>query len=158
MSLIDIGCGYGTFLFPFSELISGIAIGLDIDSEMVNVCHKKIQANHIKNVRVFQGDISEIHIRDLFLDYEGEVDYVTLFNILHCEEPMVLLRKVFNVLRDNGRIGVVHWKKEDTPRGPSMDIRPTPAQIIEWALKVGFTLEEQIDLPPYHYGLVFNKN
>jgi hypothetical protein len=29
--------------------------------------------------------------------------------------------------------------------------------IINWALKTGFTLENQVELPPFHYGLVFIK-
>jgi len=30
-TLVDIGCGYGTFLIPAASLISGKVIGIDID-------------------------------------------------------------------------------------------------------------------------------
>jgi hypothetical protein len=38
-----------------------------------------------------------------------------------------------------------------------MEIRPTPEVISELALKSGFVMEKQVELPPYHYGLVFIK-
>jgi hypothetical protein len=45
----------------------------------------------------------------------------------------------------------------NTPRGPSMEIRPTPETIIGWATKTGLSLEKYVELPPYHFGLVFIK-
>jgi len=38
-----------------------------------------------------------------------------------------------------------------------MEIRPKPEMIIKWALKAGLALDKHVDLPPYHYGLVFIK-
>ena len=38
-----------------------------------------------------------------------------------------------------------------------MDIRPTPDYIITWAADAGLYLERQVDLPPYHFGLIFRK-
>lgn len=88
----------------------------------------------------------------------GLISYITLFNILHCEQPLGLLNVAYNILNTNGKIGVIHWNYEDTPRGLSMEIRPTPRIISEWAFKAGFALEKYVELPPYHYGMVFIKN
>lgn len=157
-TLVDIGCGYGTFLLPISKLIPSKVIGIDIEKEMIDICTKKIQDNNISNIYLIQGDISTKEtIKDLE-KYVGEIDYVTLFNILHCEEPINLLKNTYKILNYNGRIGVIHWKYEDTPRGPSMKIRPDPDKIKDWALSVGFTFEKQVELPPYHFGLIFSKN
>ena len=155
--LIDIGCGYGTFLIPSSKIIKGKVIGVDVDKTMIEVCKDKIQKNNIKNVDLLNIDMSLDNSFDIFNKYEGKVDYVSLFNILHCEEPVKLLERVYSLLNKNGRIGVIHWKYEKTPRGPTMDIRPKPEQIIEWANTVGFKLKKNVDLPPYHYGIIFEK-
>ena len=32
-----------------------------------------------------------------------------------------------------------------------------PEDIIKWASKVGLTLKKQVELPPYHFGLIFQK-
>ncbi|WP_274435966.1 hypothetical protein [Alicyclobacillus sp. ALC3] len=38
-----------------------------------------------------------------------------------------------------------------------MAIRPTPEQIIRWANEAGYVVDVQVDLKPYHFGLVFVK-
>lgn len=48
---------------------------------------------------------------------------------------------MYSIFDKNGKIGVIHWKHEETLRGQSMDIRPKPQDIIEWALVVGFILQ-----------------
>ncbi|MEX0886961.1 MAG: hypothetical protein WD009_11030 [Phycisphaeraceae bacterium] len=83
-----------------------------------------------------------------------------LFNILHCEQPTSLLQEAWRILCDDGLVAIMHWNRDaTTPRGPSMDIRPSPEQCRAWAEAVGFQLQgrPRIDLPPYHYGLVLRK-
>ncbi|MFZ5987557.1 MAG: class I SAM-dependent methyltransferase [Bacillota bacterium] len=156
-NLIDIGCGYGTFLIPAAKLVKGNAIGIDIDGDMIETCKGKILEQGIKNIDLLHGDIStEQTIKELE-KYKGGINYVCLFNILHCEQPLNLLNAAYQVLSNNGKIGVIHWKYENTPRGPSMEIRPTPEIINTWAMKTGFVMEKYVELPPYHYGLVFIK-
>lgn len=157
-TLIDIGCGYGTFLIPAAGLIQGTAIGIDIEPQMIEACKKKVQEQYLKNIHLLCGDISSPHVVKALDQYKGTVDYITLFNILHCEEPLSLLNSVYRLLNRHGQVGVIHWKDEETPRGPSMDIRPTPEKISEWAREAGLTLQKRIELPPYHFGLVFMKN
>ena len=156
-TLLDVGCGYGTFLFPLSKILNSKIIGIDIDDEMINICRDKIKNDNTLNIEFINGDISTDNTIKALDKYKGKIDYVTLFNILHCEEPTKLLKDVYNILNKSGRIGIIHWKYEKTPRGPSMDIRPTPEKIINWASDTGFTLINQCELQPYHYGLVFVK-
>lgn len=156
-TLIDIGCGYGTFLLPAAEIVRKNVIGIDIDESMIEVCKGKLQGSNISNIHLINGDISTENTTKELIKYKDEVDYITLFNILHCEKPIELLKSVYNVLNKNGKIGVIHWRNEETPRGPSMEIRPKPEAIIKWALEAGFTLQKQINIQPYHFGLVFIK-
>ena len=79
------------------------------------------------------------------------VDAVLLFNILHCDQPVELLRHAAAAGR---HVLVIHWRYGETPRGPSLAIRPRPEQIIEWAREAGLEpIGAMIDLPPWHYGL-----
>jgi SAM-dependent methyltransferase len=101
-------------------------------------------------------------VRDVFTEgfgvSDGSQDACLLFNILHCEEPRRLLLEAARVLKDGGKLLVIHWRPDPaTPRGPAMDIRPTPQQIGDWVLATGLfaTSEEPVDLPPWHYGLRF---
>ena len=157
-TLIDIGCGYGTFLLPMAKLVRKKVIGIDIDDEMINICRDKIKEHNIKIIGLIRGDISTNETLTELAAYKCDVDYISLFNILHCERPLDLLQSVYDILSKNGKIGVIHWKHEETPRGPSMEIRLKPEMIINWTTKIGFKLEKHVELPPYHYGLVFIKN
>lgn len=156
-TLIDVGCGYGTFLFPIAELVGKKVVGIDIDDEMIEACRNRINDCNRAKIELVHGDISTEDTIKVLEKHKGEIDYITLFNILHCEEPMSLLKNTYNILNIYGRVGITHWKHEKTPRGPSMEIRPKPEVIINWAVKIGFILESQVELPPYHYGLVFIK-
>jgi SAM-dependent methyltransferase len=154
---LDIGCGYGTFLFPAATLIKGTAIGVDVDRAMITNCVEKAEKEQKRNIRLIEGDVSDLNTQQKIKDITNTIDYISLFNILHCERPVELLKVITGILTDGGKVGVIHWNYNDTPRGPSMQIRPKPDDIIEWAKIAGLKEIKHVDLPPYHYGLVFSK-
>lgn len=156
-TLLDIGCGYGTFIIPESKIVKSKVVGIDIDSEMTSICQKKISDEKIQNIELLTGDVSNSDTFDKIKSIVSVFDYITLFNILHCEEPTKLLQSVYNLLKTDGKMGAIHWKYEKTPRGPAMEIRPRQEQIIEWANSVGFRTKKVLELPPYHYGIIFTK-
>jgi cyclopropane fatty-acyl-phospholipid synthase-like methyltransferase len=153
-TLLDIGCGYGSFLIPAATLVGGTVTGIDIEQNMIDICKKKVIERKLQNVKLQCLDIND---NNVLSNIENHFDYICLFNILHCESPVSLLNLAYLLLNENGRIGIIHWKQENTPRGPSMNIRPSPENIINWACKANFTLVKQIDLPPYHFGIMFEK-
>jgi ubiquinone/menaquinone biosynthesis C-methylase UbiE len=139
---------------------AGIAAGtvhaLDIEPEMVDAVRRKCAEAGIANVRA--------KVRDFVADGTGladnSMDAALLFNILHHEEPIAMMKEALRVLKPNGMLAVIHWNYDlATPRGPAMEIRPRPEQCIEWGQKAGFSFSEhnRYNLPPYHYGLTFRK-
>jgi ubiquinone/menaquinone biosynthesis C-methylase UbiE len=154
IDVADFGCGYGTFTIPAARMISGKIYALDIDSVMVEATRKKVKEYNLDNVEVILRDfISEgSGLRDF------SVDFVMLFNILHLDKPSDLLKEAHRILRYGGRIGIIHWNYDaSTPRGPPLEIRPKPEECRLWAELVGFIFEKQLDLKPYHYGVVMRK-
>lgn len=151
----DFGCGYGTFALPAARRIHGTLHGFDIEPEMIEECRRRSREAGIDNTR--------FHLHDFVRDGTGlapeSVDYAMLFNILHAEQPLLLLREAGRILRPGGRVAVVHWNYDpQTPRGPSMRIRPRPEDCLRWVEQAGFDVEGGlIDLPPYHYGLTGRK-
>lgn len=151
----DFGCGYGTFAVPAARRIRGVLHGFDIDPLMIRASRRLAKQENVRNIR--------LHLRDFVtkgtgLDREA-VDYAMLFNILHAEDPLSLLREAWRILAEGGRVAVIHWNHDPgTPRGPPMAIRPRPADCRRWIRKAGFRIEEkQIGLPPYHYGILARK-
>lgn len=152
---VDFGCGYGTFAFPAARRIQGTLYGFDIEPESIEECARRAAAQHAHNARFCQ--------RDFVTDGTGltadSVDYAMLFNILHAEQPLALLREAWRILRPGGRVAAIHWNYDPaTPRGPSMDIRPRPTDCHRWVEEADFVVEGGIiNLPPYHYGLIGRK-
>lgn len=139
----ELGCGYGTFTIPIARAISGTVYTFDIDSNMISRTRQRAIGLRIV---CEQRDVLES-------GFGVDVDAVLLFNILHCEHPIKLLRQAAAAGKD---VLVIHWRYGETPRGPSLDIRPRPEQIIEWAEEAGLEpIDDIIDLPPWHYGVCF---
>jgi SAM-dependent methyltransferase len=142
----ELGCGYGTFSIPIAKAISGTLYAFDIDPAMV--ARTKQRAEGLPIV---------CQVRDVMESgFAVHVDAVVLFNILHCEQPVLLLQHAANALRPDGQVLAIHWRHGETPRGPSLDIRPRPERIVAWAQEAGMEpVGDVIDLPPWHYGLRF---
>lgn len=90
----------------------------------------------------------------------GSCDAALLFNILHCEEPVAVLRAAYDVLRPGGLVSVIHWHSDiATPRGPSAAIRPSPEQIQAWAAIIDglAATESPFILLPWHYDVSLRK-
>ncbi len=154
--LVEFGCGYGTFTLAAAGIAAGTVHALDIEPEMVDVVRQKCREAGSANVQA--------EVRDFVAEGTGladnSMDAALLFNILHHEEPVALMREAFRVLKPNGMLSVIHWNYDSTtPRGPAMEIRPRPEQCIDWGREAGFRFDEhnRYDLPPYHYGLLFRK-
>ncbi len=152
--VVDFGCGYGTFAIPAARIVRGTVHAPDIEPEMVAAT--KANAAELPNLRAYH--------RDFVAEGSGlpdrSVGYAMLFNILHCEQPLGLLKEAWRVLVPGGTLAVMHWNYDPkTPRGPSMDIRPRPEQCRAWAIEAGFVPSglERVELPPYHYGMTFTK-
>jgi len=154
-TVVDLGCGYGTFSIPAARRIDGKVFAIDIDPTMVDTCLAKVEEAGLSNVICQQ--------RDFMVDGTGlpelSADFVMLFNILHAEHPLNLLNEAYRILIPGGKVGVIHWNYDpSTPRGPSMDIRPRPEQCQAWIQVAGFKLSNpMIQLPPYHYGMIGQK-
>jgi SAM-dependent methyltransferase len=142
----ELGCGYGTFTVPIAKAISGTLHAFDVDPAMIARTRQRAGSMAIAYSQ-----------RDVVADgFNVTVDGVLLFNILHCEQPIELFFQAAKALKRDGQVYVIHWRYGETPRGPSLDIRPKPEQIVEWAQQAGLTpTSDVIDLPPWHYGLRF---
>jgi hypothetical protein len=77
---------------------------------------------------------------------------------LHCDDPQRLIAQAAAAVVPGGLVFVIHWRYHSaTPRGPSLEIRPQPEQIVAWAKQAADLTPRGpvLDLPPWHYGLVF---
>lgn len=155
--VVEFGTGYGTFTLPVVRKISGIVHGFDIEPELVDLVLERCNRLGLMNV--------QMETRDFVLDGTGlsdeSVAHVMIYNLLHIEHPVEMLKEAFRILKPGGSVSVIHWRRDiPTPRGPSMDIRPGPEQCALWGRQAGFFKTETQDIAavaPYHYGMIFYK-
>lgn len=153
--VVEFGCGYGTFTLPMARLASGTVYALDLDTEMITATRRRAASESLANIAFLQRDfVTEGSGLD-----DGAADYAMLFNILHCEKPVALLREARRNLGAGGTVGVIHWAhNRETPRGPPMHMRPSPDQCRAWAEQAGLeSCSDDIALPPYHFGVIFRR-
>ena len=152
--VIEFGCGYGTFTVAAATHTLGTLTALDIEAEMVAATRQRLARAGVTNVHVV--------LRDAVVEGPGVPSqsqvHAMIYNLLHIEEPTTLLHDARSVLCPGGHLSVMHWRSDiETPRGPTLDIRPTPQQCASWMAEVGFTHIVPVDLGagnPYHFGLV----
>jgi SAM-dependent methyltransferase len=154
--VVEFGCGYGTFTLPAARLVTGRVYALDIDPDMVTATCRQATAGGLTNVSA--------RVRDFAADGTGlpdaSVGYAFLFNILHIEDSVGLLREAHRVLAPGGLAGIIHWRSDiETPRGPSAPIRPTAEQCRAWGEAAGlaFVRQEGLCCCSWHWGLVLRR-
>jgi ubiquinone/menaquinone biosynthesis C-methylase UbiE len=153
-NVLELGCGYGTFTTEAARMTDGWVTALDIDPAMIDIVREKASAFGLANIVVRQCDMIE---GDWGIQ-DASQSHVMIYNLLHLDEPVALLQRALRKLAPAGSLSVMHWRKDvDTPRGPSLAIRPTPEDCIEWLREAGAARTQMVDITdacPFHYGVI----
>ncbi len=158
-SFLDAGCGEGSFSLPASKMVGnkGRVYAIDISEEAVNLLKEEIEKRNIQNIEVFLADIGKN------IPVENEtIDVCLMANVLHGfvanKEVESILKGIFRVLKPDGMLGVVDFKKIEGPPGPPMSIRMTPEEVEEIISRYGFKKRKEVEVGKYHYAVIFNKH
>lgn len=164
-SVVDLCCGDGHFTVALANIVGGLGkvTAVDLDPDMLAKAQHRAARAGISNgaIRWVECDACALH--DIV---PTAPDYVLIANTFHgCPDKQQLARDVFNALKPGGQLAIVNWHarpREDTtvlgePRGPMTGMRMSPERVMDEVLPVGFKLHGVVELPPYHYGIVFDK-
>ncbi len=158
MTVLDLCCGDGYFTAALARRVrKGQIFGIDLDAQMLQIAESACA--EMENSTFLQGDAMALH--RLLPD---PVDYCLMANTFHgVPKQTALAREVARVLKPGGLFAVVNWHarpREETPvlgqaRGPRTELRMTPEQVRAVVEPAGFLLKRVVELPPYHYGALF---
>lgn len=154
--IVDFGSGYGTFLLPAAKYFrKSKIVGLDIEAQLNEDLRSRILELGYTNAEVITKDFVS---QGTGID-SNSANIVFLFNILHAEDPVSLLREAHRILVPGGVAAIIHWNYDPlTPRGPTMDIRPKPESTLIWANSAGFKVPASVKpVAQYHYGFLAHK-
>ncbi len=157
MSVVDLCCGDGHFTRALAEQQRGRIYALDIDPKMLALARERAG----EDVTWIEADA-----RSLPRHVPTPVDVVLVANTFHgVPEQTELARAAAAVLKPGGLFIVVNWhvatpqetKVLGLPRGPRKELRMTPVQVAKTVEPAGLELIRVSELPPYHYGAIFQK-
>lgn len=165
VTVLDLCCGDGHFTAPLAHIVGGIGrvMALDLDADLLEQAKARTKAAGIPStaVRWLHCDAS-----DLVGKVPSAPEYVFIANTFHgVPDKQQMARDVFNAMKPGGQFAIVNWHhrtRDETPvlgqpRGPETKMRMTPEMVMDEVLPVGFRLHGIVELPPYHYAIVFDK-
>ncbi len=164
-TLAEVGSGNGYFALPAARLTDpGVVYAVDVDASLLAECARLADRQGIENLGTVEGDA-----RTLSSQLPEAVDVVLVANTFHgVDDPTAFVREAVASLRPGGRFVVVNWTDADrettridgAPRGPPTELRLSPAETERRVLDAtpALSLDRTVDLPPYHYALVFERD
>ena len=160
MVVIDLCSGDGWFTLQIAKLARHV-IAIDIDPALLEVARHRMAESGACNCDFIAGDAYEI-----VQLWPRPVDFIFLANAFHgVPDRPRLARSVKDALKPSGRFAIINWHplpREKTtvlgePRGPRTELRMSPGQTIKSAELSDLKFAELLDVPPYHYGVVFER-
>lgn len=155
-TVADLGCGNGFYVLPAAQMVGGSGTVYAFDVMEAKLAATVSIANQFgyRNVRVHQTDLAKP-----LLDIPSlSCDAVIIGNILHeINNKEQLLKNAYRLLKQNGKIMVVEWKKTAAPIGPPVDKRIDQQQAEVWLMNLGLRKVKELNADSYHYGILFEK-
>lgn len=152
----DLGCGSGFYIIPAAQLVGneGMVYAVDVQEAKLAATSSLVQQMGYKNVKFLRADLS----KPLMSPEPHSCDLVVIGNILHeIDSPEALLQNAYRLLKVDGRLLVVEWKKEITPLGPPVEKRLSQQQLEVLLMRVGLRKEKELETDGYHYSVLFRK-
>lgn len=162
-TLAEVGSGNGYFALPAARIVEPNPVyAVDLDESVLDELRQLADQHEIENVVTVQGDA-----RTLASTLPEQVDTLLVANTFHgVANPEAFVHEISEALQPDGRFLVVNWHDRpraettvlDSPRGPPTELRLSPSETTAIVEATGaFTRARQVELPPYHYALCFDK-
>jgi ubiquinone/menaquinone biosynthesis C-methylase UbiE len=142
MVFMDIGCGYGFFTIPAAEQVgeNGRVYAVDADAEAVEAVKRKAAEKGLKNITATVGEAEET----VFCDECADMVFFSI--VLHdFRDPAKVLSNAKRMIKPDGTLINLDWKKKSTVFGPPMRIRFSEEQAQALIRQAGFTIESVKD-------------
>jgi 2-polyprenyl-3-methyl-5-hydroxy-6-metoxy-1,4-benzoquinol methylase len=160
MDVIDLCSGDGWFTLQIAKVARHVC-AIDIDPNLLEVARHRLAENGLTNCDFVPGNAFDI------AKLTAPADFVFLANVFHgVLDRTRLAEAVRTALKPDGSFVIVNWHnrpREETPilgepRGPKTELRMSPEETIKSVEAGGLKLKKTVEVPPYHYGVVFTRH
>ena len=156
ITFLDVACGRGAYSLAASEFVgpTGRILAVDLWKEGVEDLQRAVSAGKILNIDARMADVSlKIPIED------RSVDVCLLATVLHDliqdHKDQGTLREIKRVMKPQGTVAVIEFKKMEGPPGPPIRIRISEDEVIDRLRPYSFSLIKSADIGPYNYLALF---
>ena len=158
ISFLDLGCGRGEYAIIASEIVGneGVVYGIDLWEEGVNSLREEALARGSKNIKAMVADAGKrMPLEDISIDV---CFMATVFHDLVLAGTSAgALQEISRVLKEQGFLAILEFKKIDGPPGPPLSSRMAPEEVEEKIIPYGFKKVGLKEIGPYIYLLSFLK-
>lgn len=154
--VLDLACGSGAYSLLLSDIVgdAGLVYAADIWRHGLLHLEKQIETLDIKNVMPLVADLTQpVDIGD------GSLDLCLMATVLHDFEAEgqtdAVLRQVKRMLKPQGWLVIVEFKKIEGPPGPPLRIRLSEAEVERLVTGYGFEKHAAVDIGDFNYLMIF---
>jgi ubiquinone/menaquinone biosynthesis C-methylase UbiE len=148
MVFADIGCGEGFFTILAAKKVGehGRVYAVDVDASAIRKLNSKAEVEGLKNITAKVGTGEET------VFCSKCADFVFYSMVLHdFADPANVLKNAKQMIKDNGRLVDLDWKKQEIPFGPPAKIRFSEEQASNLIRNAGFQIGSIKSAGNYHY-------
>ena len=151
MVFADIGSGDGFFSILAARIVGekGAVYAVDIDSRGIEKLNVEAKARRLGNI------ITSVNKAEDTVFCKGCVDIVFYSMDLHdFSNPSKVLANAREMVKPNGLVLDLDWKRIDMEFGPPKSIRFSEEYVQELMAKQGLEVKETLNVGPYHYMVI----
>jgi ubiquinone/menaquinone biosynthesis C-methylase UbiE len=154
MIAADFGSGSGGWAIPLArKLEEGKVYAIDLLEEPLSALRAKAKAEKISNIQTVLADVE----KGIGMLRDASCNLVLMTNLLfQCQDMKKILSEGKRVLKPEGRILIVDWKK-DNPLTEQVE-KVSFEEVKGTAVGLDLKAEKEFEAGSYHYALVFTKN
>ena len=154
MTVADVGAGVGYMSQRMAKKVgpSGKVFANDLQPEMLVKLRENMAKAKLTNVIPVQGEVSSTHLP------AQAMDLILLEDVYHeLSEPQIMLRQLREALKDDGRLVLLEYRKED-PKVPIREEHKMSVAEVRLELEAeGFRLSQVIESLPRQHILILTK-
>ena len=150
-TFMDIGCGEGFFAIPAARVVGpqGKVYGVDIDGEAIANLKEKASKEGLANLILSVGEAEET----IFCRACANIVFFGI-DLHDFRDAGKVLKNASVMLKPDGRLVDLDWKKKLMPFGPPLWKRFSEEKATGLIEAAGFRIETTRDVSPYHYVIV----
>jgi len=154
--VLDLACGKGAYSIFLSEIVGeqGLVYAVDLWKEGLLTLEQEIENKNITNIMTILGDAT----KEIDVD-EYHVDLCLMSTVLHdfeeADQTDAVLKQVKPLLKPNGCLAVIEFKKVEGPPGPPIKIRLSENEVNKIVSGYNFKKIKTVDVGDFNYMMTF---